>query len=500
MSQPTIERLEGRRLLAVSVTGGTATVFDADASVTANVVGDTLSVVGTALADRIEFERRDDALSIHYRSDQTFDGGESVGVNGVLEFTADELAGVTKIDVRTGEGDDTVILGKRIDLPARVDAGPGDDLVGGGNGNDVLVGGAGNDTLDGNAGVDTLYGGDGDDVLYTGASENFDVGVDRVTGMLTEPDVVWGGGGGDRTDVAGSAVIVSGVEDVVVRGEQTRVTNRATGSKQLFRSTTDIQPGISKAVGELIQTATASVRPTFAFEWRLTATPGTRIDAPVLDGARANFDYSFVGNIGDVGDTEVVTSRVDLPESFARGGGLLPTLTANRMGDPKALDNYRIQGVLPPFGVEPIVGFGDSNVRTFGVPAPFPAATVQPFVRDGRLLALVTQEVPNPGYDVRVADLVFQSSGSGTRYIVQTDAVYTLAPDIGVGQVVVPKSVEVDLGAYDPAAGPFTVFVTGPNGIATTLRSSGRSLPTTTPEAPTTFVFPLAPGGRTTNV
>ena len=65
-------------------------------------------------------------------------------MNGVLEFTADELAGVTKIDVRTGEGDDTVILGKRIDLPARVDAGPGDDLVGGGNGNDVLVGGAGN--------------------------------------------------------------------------------------------------------------------------------------------------------------------------------------------------------------------------------------------------------------------------------------------------------------------------------------------------------------------
>ena len=51
----------------------------------------------------------------------------------------------------------------------------------------------------------------------------------------------------------------------------------------------------------------------------------------MLDGARANFDYSFVGNIGDVGDTEVVTSRVDLPESFARGGGLLPTLTANRM-------------------------------------------------------------------------------------------------------------------------------------------------------------------------
>ena len=483
-----IEMLEPRRLLA---TFGTA-----------EIVGDTLAVVGTGGVDRIEFEQRGDALAIHLsRDDLVFAAVIPAPVmSSTAEFSAAELAGVTKIDVRGGDGDDTVILGKMLTLPARVDGGPGDDLIGGGNGGDVLLGGAGDDTLDGNAGVDTLYGEEGDDVLYTGASENFDVGYDRVTGMLTEPDVVWGGSGSDRTDVAGSAVIVSGVEDVVVRGEQTRVTARGAESKQLFRSTTDIQPGISKAVGELIQTGTAGGRPTFAFEWRLTATPGTQIDAPVLDGARANFDYSFVGNIGDVGDTEVVTSRVDLPESFARGGGLLPTLTANRMGDPNALDNYRIQGVLPPFGVEPIVGLGESNVRRFGVPAPFPAATVQPFVRDGRLLALVTQEVPNPGYDLRVADLVLQSSGSGTRYVVQTESVYTLDPEIGVTQNVIPRSIEVDLGAYDPAAGPFTVFVTGPNGIATTLRSSGRSLPTTTPEALTTFVFPLAPGGRTTNV
>lgn len=68
---------------------------------------------------------------------------------------------------------------------AKINGGPGDDIlvgtagddiINGKNGHDTLYGIGGNDVLVGGKGGDTLYGGDGDDVLNAGA------GADWLTG------------------------------------------------------------------------------------------------------------------------------------------------------------------------------------------------------------------------------------------------------------------------------------------------------------------------------
>ena len=343
-----VELLETRRLLA---TFGTA-----------QIVGDTLAVVGTAGSDRIEFERRGDALSIHFALDDLVIAAvfPAPVTSSTQDFTAAELAGVTKIDVRTGGGDDTVILGKRIDLPARIDAGPGDDLIGGGNGTDVLLGGAGDDTLDGNYGTDTLYGGDGDDVLYTGATETTS---DRLGILTIRPDVVWGGAGGDRAAVAGSVVIASGVEQVDVFRDAVRYTSP---DDDAFVSP-DLQPqfvaprvtrpggllpGVTSAVGELIRTdAGGGGRlPTYAFEWRVTGAADQIADLALsptdLDGSRFAYHYLDPARGEDAGQTTLV-ARAALASNFATGGGLAPTLDVN--GGIYADGPPRVVGDLPRF-------------------------------------------------------------------------------------------------------------------------------------------------------
>lgn len=75
-------------------------------------------------------------------------------------------AGIERIEVRLPMlGSDVRI---RADLPAKIDGGPGDDLIIGGPADDAINGGAGQDIIGGGGGADMLHGGPGIDlVTYT---------------------------------------------------------------------------------------------------------------------------------------------------------------------------------------------------------------------------------------------------------------------------------------------------------------------------------------------
>ncbi len=79
-------------------------------------------------------------------------------------------AGVMRITVDVGGGDDTVVVSGAI--PAIIRGGAGADTLTGGNGDDLLLGGGGADTLNGGLGDDVLVGGAGADVLIGGGGRD----------------------------------------------------------------------------------------------------------------------------------------------------------------------------------------------------------------------------------------------------------------------------------------------------------------------------------------
>ena len=103
-------------------------------------------------------------------------------VNGEV-VSAHPFAGLTRIRVFAGAGDDTVSidLGNRSSsFVAVVRGGAGNDFLTGTNGRDDLRGGAGEDTLDGAGGADWLRGGAGGDRIHGGAgADSLDAGAGR---------------------------------------------------------------------------------------------------------------------------------------------------------------------------------------------------------------------------------------------------------------------------------------------------------------------------------
>jgi Ca2+-binding RTX toxin-like protein len=191
----TVERLESRTLLSVSLEHGVLTITGTD--------GNDQILVGVA-------SRRSD--QVHGRGRwRVLERGRAsfckVQVNGeVRRFKALKIHGVV---VHAGAGDDTVVLGwhprphvpqpelrgiPRL-LPLEADA-----VVHGGDGADSIVGGYGDDRLEGEGGDDRLYGlrgfdmvdgGDGNDVLGDACEDN------SVSVMLGGPgdDIIVGGSG-----------------------------------------------------------------------------------------------------------------------------------------------------------------------------------------------------------------------------------------------------------------------------------------------------------------
>ncbi|MDW8263053.1 MAG: hypothetical protein RMJ35_11055, partial [Phycisphaerales bacterium] len=128
-------------------------------------------------------------------------------LNGAVE--AFEAAGIERINVLAGGGDDMLIVDASVFTPLYVDGGSGNDHLIAGSGNDTMTGGAGRNTLLGQAGDDRIngsggrdvaFGGDGADRLYgNGGDDALDGGggVDRLWGGDGD-DLLIGGGGNDK--------------------------------------------------------------------------------------------------------------------------------------------------------------------------------------------------------------------------------------------------------------------------------------------------------------
>jgi Ca2+-binding RTX toxin-like protein len=164
---------------------------------TPGLAGTTLIVNGTTGDDVIVVGGKSSAIS--------------VTINGRL-MTGSPFAGVTKVVVNAGDGNDSVNL-SRLFINGTANGGFGDDTLIGTAADDVLNGEAGNDLLDGGGGNDNLLGGDGDDTLTGGTGVDVlhgEAGNDVLNAIDGIGDSVLDGGGGndvvhrDRVDPAGT--------------------------------------------------------------------------------------------------------------------------------------------------------------------------------------------------------------------------------------------------------------------------------------------------------
>jgi uncharacterized delta-60 repeat protein len=92
-------------------------------------------------------------------------GDVTVSLDGVNQGTFHPTG---RIVVSAGAGDDLVIVGPDVRLPAWLEGGRGNDALFGGNGPNVIQGGDGTDVLTSRDGRDLLIGGTGSDLLYGG--------------------------------------------------------------------------------------------------------------------------------------------------------------------------------------------------------------------------------------------------------------------------------------------------------------------------------------------
>ena len=171
------EALENRRVLDASLVGG------------------VLAIQGTNHKDVIQV---------------TSDGSNlTVTIHG--KSTAFAVADVQSIEIKGGNGNDTITLDQTVLVPATIEGGNGNDVIQGGAGNDTIFGGNGKDLIDGGAGTDQIHGGNGKDDLHGGDGDdqlfgengkdvlNGDLGNDDLHGG-NGPDQLFGGDGDDLLD------------------------------------------------------------------------------------------------------------------------------------------------------------------------------------------------------------------------------------------------------------------------------------------------------------
>ena len=197
------EPLEVRRLLAADFDSGTGvlelTSGDQDVIFQFEALdgGDRFRVVQTTGdGSPPRLERPEDAGQLlDYLADA--DNRRTFG-----PYDADD---VSYARVRTGGGDDLIIVGNSARVAVDVDAGDGDDTISGGPRADTIVGNLGDDYLFGGGGDDNLAGGTGDDLILGGAGDRD--AVDYRTRAANEPVTVTldgranDGAAGERDDV-----------------------------------------------------------------------------------------------------------------------------------------------------------------------------------------------------------------------------------------------------------------------------------------------------------
>jgi Ca2+-binding RTX toxin-like protein len=158
-------------LLAVSASGATTQPRRAFAAAEASV---NVVLAGSPGDDRIAIELSADGTAYEIASATPLEVGGTVCTHPEkrLEALTCEAAAIAGFEINTGAGDDTVILGRTVPVPATIRGGDGDDVLTGGAGADKLIGGPGDDELNGRGGNDLLIGGPGDDVLNGGSGQN----------------------------------------------------------------------------------------------------------------------------------------------------------------------------------------------------------------------------------------------------------------------------------------------------------------------------------------
>ena len=91
-------------------------------------------------------------------------------------FKTFDAAGISKIVVLVGDGNDKVTIDGNIKITTLIDGGAGNDKLKGGAGADVILGAEGNDRLIGGLGRDVLIGGEGCDRIIGNSGEDLLIG------------------------------------------------------------------------------------------------------------------------------------------------------------------------------------------------------------------------------------------------------------------------------------------------------------------------------------
>jgi uncharacterized delta-60 repeat protein len=159
--------------------------------------------------------------------------GPNVRLNRNGTITTYPMVSVNKLDIQSGDGNDTIIAS--VDIPEIINSGAGNDSIVTGDGTDTIDAGDGNNTVSSGRGSDSVIagdgndsinGGDGENVIDAGAGNNFvqlDAGSVRTQGG---DDTIIGGGG---DDFGGVSITSGGGNDSITTGDGDDVINCGEG-------------------------------------------------------------------------------------------------------------------------------------------------------------------------------------------------------------------------------------------------------------------------------
>ncbi len=180
-------------VVAAPPAGGSVTVVDG-----------VLHIVGTADSDKVSIDRK---------------GRDQVRVRAdfLPEPVIVSLADVNRIVAELGEGDDCLEIAARVELPAVIHGGAGNDCLRSGGGSAVLLGDAGNDELKGGRGRDILIGGTGRDSLKGGRDDDVLIGGttnrDQDDAALFDALAIWTSDGSFAARAAAFKALVTVFDD-----------------------------------------------------------------------------------------------------------------------------------------------------------------------------------------------------------------------------------------------------------------------------------------------
>jgi|SRR5690348_9088690 len=138
----------------------------------------TLLLAGTGADDVFRITLSPDGREYRIASEAMLEAGGDVCRHPEERMTelACDAPSIAGFEVNVLGGNDTVVLGSNVPIPATLRGGPGRDRLTGGSVADKITGGPGDDVLTGRRGDDLLTGGPGEDRLVGGP------GNDRLQG------------------------------------------------------------------------------------------------------------------------------------------------------------------------------------------------------------------------------------------------------------------------------------------------------------------------------